>query len=330
MFYLADGRKQLYQWDLDRKIICSDASIIEVHFYLTANTTLKVERKYDDNIGDYFDIPNILLQNTSPIRLYGCEEGYTKIVYQFPVIGRPKPADYVYTETEVKRWEDYVAQVTEMEAEIEAIKERIEELHTEYAWVDFRPYIYALDEESADILYKNAVKYQITGSPYRAVEHREIVSSLDDEFWNYVSFSFDFEPDSRGSGYGNITSVSAILPDGYTLKSVEATRGYFRYGIYLEDGMAGYDFATNFTIIFTDSAGKEYAEEHYYRFWGEPPDWDDYLYVINVKVPRNSETEQFFTETASTYDMRTQSIDRQLVALVEESKARRKTSTNKV
>lgn len=210
-----------------------------------------------------------------------------------------------------------------LDAELEAIKARVEELHTEYSWVDFRSYVYALDENSADILYKNAVKYKINCSPYRAVDMGEIVSSFDDEFWDSVSFSFEFEPDSNGSENGNITSISVTLPTGYNLISAEATRGTFTCEMYPEDEEAYYYFAVNFTIVFTDSAGKEYTEEQRYSFWGEPPYNDDYLYTINAYIPKNAETEQFFTETTSTYDMRTQSIDRQLKALIEEARARR-------
>jgi hypothetical protein len=39
-----------------------------------------VEKKSDDSIGDYFDIPNILLQSSGGIRFYGCVDEYTREV----------------------------------------------------------------------------------------------------------------------------------------------------------------------------------------------------------------------------------------------------------
>ena len=60
MFYIADGRKDFYQWDLDRRLSCSDEEVIKVHYYYNKDTCLTAERK-EDETGYYFNVPNMLL-----------------------------------------------------------------------------------------------------------------------------------------------------------------------------------------------------------------------------------------------------------------------------
>lgn len=107
MFRIEDGRKEFYQWDLDRKIIVSDPTVTEVHFCnKTDNCSLVVEVYEEDGLR-VANVPNILLQENWDIRVYGyCGNCYTKQYERFKVIARTRPADYVYTETEVKRWEE--------------------------------------------------------------------------------------------------------------------------------------------------------------------------------------------------------------------------------
>ena len=107
MFYIADGRKDFYQWDLDRRLSCSDEEVIKAHYYYNKDTCLTVERK-EDETGYYFEVPNILLQNAGSIRIYAYCSDYTKIEQQFKVNKRPKPDNYIYTETEIYKIEEVV------------------------------------------------------------------------------------------------------------------------------------------------------------------------------------------------------------------------------
>lgn len=106
MFKIYDGRFEFYQWDLDRKLIVEDPTITEVHFCnKTDNCSLVVEVYEQDGLR-LANVPNILLQSNWDIRVFGyCGNCYTKASARFSVIGRTKPADYIYTETEVKTWE---------------------------------------------------------------------------------------------------------------------------------------------------------------------------------------------------------------------------------
>lgn len=114
MFKLLDGRTELWQWDLNRKIIVSDSSIDEVHFYNETGDSSLVVAVYEQDGQLLADIPNILLQTDWPIKVYGyCVGYYTKIMATFKVNARTRPDNYVYTETQVKRWEDLANEIDE-------------------------------------------------------------------------------------------------------------------------------------------------------------------------------------------------------------------------
>ena len=102
MFKLQDGRQHLWQWDLDRHVIVEDNTIHEVHFdNRTSDYSLVVEVK--DGLAA---IPNILLQDARPIRVYAyIDDKYTLLEEQFTVKSRTKPSDYIYTETDIIRWQ---------------------------------------------------------------------------------------------------------------------------------------------------------------------------------------------------------------------------------
>lgn len=116
MFTLEDGREQLYQWDLDRRIIVTDVDICEVHFCNRTSDCSLVVPVYTENNTMYANIPNILLQDARPIRAYAyCDDKYTLTEQQFSVKSRTKPADYVYTETEAKSYEYLDKKLTQIE-----------------------------------------------------------------------------------------------------------------------------------------------------------------------------------------------------------------------
>ena len=116
MFKIYDGRDQFFQWDLNRKLIVNDPTVKQVHFCnKTDNCSLVVEVYEEDGL--YLaDVPNILLQSDWNIRVYGYDSEYTKHYAVYKVQSRTKPTDYVYTETEVKSWEDLDARIKELES----------------------------------------------------------------------------------------------------------------------------------------------------------------------------------------------------------------------
>ena len=107
--------EKLYQWDLNRSLIVEDETIKEVHF---ANCLCNEARVVE--VKDIFGvrgatIPNELLQEYLDIKAWAVDGYETKYCATFPVEKRTKPADYVYTETEVKRYEDLEGRILVLE-----------------------------------------------------------------------------------------------------------------------------------------------------------------------------------------------------------------------
>ena len=115
MFKIFDGRENFYQWDLNRKLIVEDATINEVHFCNGTDSCSLVVMVYEEEGKRLANVPNILLQNDWRINVYGYDKSYTKHSAAFKVIKRSKPEDYVYTETEIKRYDDLKARIDEIE-----------------------------------------------------------------------------------------------------------------------------------------------------------------------------------------------------------------------
>ena len=112
MISIKDGRRSLYQWDLDRFLVVDDPHVIEVQFHISS--------KIDDLICEVFEkdgvrvapIPNIMLQKSGRFRVYACGEGYTIEEQMFEIKARSMPKDYEYTETEVLK--DRVAALVDL------------------------------------------------------------------------------------------------------------------------------------------------------------------------------------------------------------------------
>ena len=119
MFKILDGRDELFQWDINRQIIVSDASIDAVHYSnRTDDSALVVEVKEKNGLR-VADIPNILLQESWDINVYGyCDGYYTKQAARIKVNPRTKPESYVYTETEVLNYNTVMEKIDRVENNI--------------------------------------------------------------------------------------------------------------------------------------------------------------------------------------------------------------------
>ena len=111
----------LYQWDLGRQILITTdgAKIDEVHFYSTYDKTAFVVEPYTHGENLVADVPNILLTRAGTITacLVETGEGYTHTLFtkKIDVAQKKKPSDYIYTETEVKNYNDLEKRVEELE-----------------------------------------------------------------------------------------------------------------------------------------------------------------------------------------------------------------------
>lgn len=113
MFAIANERKSLWQWDLNQQLTV-DGNCTEVHYLNRgAPSTLTVAVK-----DGKADIPNILLQKAGRLVVYAyiidAQDHHTKVCETFGIAPRPKPAEYVYTETEVKTWSDLQSQIGDL------------------------------------------------------------------------------------------------------------------------------------------------------------------------------------------------------------------------
>lgn len=116
MFKIYDRRTSFYQWDLNQKLVVDSNTINQVHFCNRTDDCSLVCEVYDLEGLRVVDVPNVLLQTASRIYVYGYCENYTKHEDSFVVVGRTKPTDYVYTETEVKSYEALEKRLEEIES----------------------------------------------------------------------------------------------------------------------------------------------------------------------------------------------------------------------
>lgn len=117
-FQVFGVRSTLYQWDVNRRVVVN-CDCQEVHFSNSLNGEALVVKTYTEDGVLYANIPNILLQSALPLNVYAyvCgDEQRTERAVVIEVNPRSKPADYAYTETEVK---NYAA----LESRIKALEE---------------------------------------------------------------------------------------------------------------------------------------------------------------------------------------------------------------
>lgn len=114
-----DGRAVFWQWDLDQKLIVPDGLGNEVHFSNFKYDKTPVCEVYEMDGVRLVYVPNIMLQDDLPLTVYAYtsdDKGErTTYAQAFKVIARPKPDDYVYTETEVRTWEDLDERIKALE-----------------------------------------------------------------------------------------------------------------------------------------------------------------------------------------------------------------------
>ena len=130
-FKILHGGDQFYQYDLGQKLLV-EGEYCKVHFCNQADDVALAVDVYEENGVRVADVPNILLQTTNNIRVYGvCREGEgvinTNTNQLFKVIARGRPEDYEYTEEERL---DYKKLSEDFYASLGDINSALEELHT--------------------------------------------------------------------------------------------------------------------------------------------------------------------------------------------------------
>ena len=142
--------EKIYQWDTNKVLEimpCAKYTVAEVHFQHCGESDALVVEIYEEEGRKLAKIPNILLQSSAPIKAW-LTDGEKTICGQILTVNqRAKPADYVYTETEVKRYETLEKRIenlekngsvpggsvdlSEIESDIENLQESVSKLSEE-------------------------------------------------------------------------------------------------------------------------------------------------------------------------------------------------------
>lgn len=176
MFKIYDGREHFWQWDLNQKLIVEDPTINEVHFSNRADEDSLPVEVYEENGLRLANVPNIFLQEDLKIKAYAYSVDHTKHEAWFYVTTKSKPADYVYTETEVKSWEaleQRVIDATSPEAILAAVGDNV---ITPGNIVEFD---IEVEHNETDIYNANAVNGVLNEVVYLVEETYEAVGGLD-------------------------------------------------------------------------------------------------------------------------------------------------------
>ena len=225
MFRIFDGRDFFYQWGLDRKLIVDDTSIVEVHFCNKTGDCSLVCETYLEGGLTVVDVPNILLQDDWRIFVYAYDSSYTKFSAEFDVMRRTRPADYVYTETEVKTFDALEKRVESLE-EKGIPQERLAKSIEDY-FIENPIDVGATDEEVAQIEKNRSdiIELQNNEKHYALKSEVPSINGLASE--DYVDSAID---DIDFSSYlvaptvaevGQYFKISAI-DDGGKITAIEA------------------------------------------------------------------------------------------------------------
>jgi hypothetical protein len=106
---LSNNKFWLYQWDTKQKVLAPDG-ILVMHFRVDDENALPVEV-----VDGWAEIPAECLQSGENLTYYAYDTDHTLDAAQVEVKHRPKPADYIYTPTEIKTWESLDARIKTLE-----------------------------------------------------------------------------------------------------------------------------------------------------------------------------------------------------------------------
>lgn len=113
-------RERLYQWDTGQILVVEDEGLCrQVHYCRLEDESALVCPIREEEGLRVADVPNILLQKAGAFRAYlydlGEDGTETRFVKSFTVTARPKPEDYVYTETEVMQYQKLEERIRALE-----------------------------------------------------------------------------------------------------------------------------------------------------------------------------------------------------------------------
>lgn len=111
------GDKQyLYQWDINQKVVVERLAVGDEVHYVMPNEEVLICSVYESHGLMLADIPNIVLQSAGLIKTYEvkrADDGTNINTYRsaIRILERPRPADYIYTETDTKNFHTLSRQI---------------------------------------------------------------------------------------------------------------------------------------------------------------------------------------------------------------------------
>lgn len=105
---LSNGQLKFWQWDTKQKVKVPE-NVPTVHYKFGSSA---VELPATDR---WVNVPDELLQTGKDILLWTYDEDHTLDAARIPVEKRPKPADYIYTPTEIKTWDSLDKRIKALE-----------------------------------------------------------------------------------------------------------------------------------------------------------------------------------------------------------------------
>lgn len=231
MFKIQDGREHFYQWDLDRKLIVSDASIAQVHFCNKTDDESLVVEVYEIDGERVADVPNILLQDVWRICAYGYDKNYTKHMARFDVVARSKPQSYVYSETEVLNYNTLLERINKVDEDIEGVVEEYLEANppqvdlTGYATEEYvNEAVGAIDIPTTDLsnYYTKEQTDKVVSDAVGAIDIPEAAEPVNEVYiGDTAPTDEDVElwivPNAEGADYALKSDIPSL--EGYALKS---------------------------------------------------------------------------------------------------------------
>lgn len=127
---LLDSRAQASQWDYGLYVLFSTDDGVtdgqEIHFAAQGDGIASVVLAEETDDGVVCAVPNQLLTEARTIRIYAYvddgDTGRTVKRWQLPVFSRPKPADYVYEETEVYSFHTLQDEISGLDTRVTALE----------------------------------------------------------------------------------------------------------------------------------------------------------------------------------------------------------------
>ena len=111
------GDKQyLYQWDINQKVVVERLAVGDEVHYVMPNEEVLICSVYESHGLILADIPNIVLQSAGLIKTYEvkrADDGTNINTYRsaIRILERPRPTDYIYTETDTKNFHTLSRQI---------------------------------------------------------------------------------------------------------------------------------------------------------------------------------------------------------------------------